>query len=119
MTTELTAALTDADVQRYHDQGFLVVDALTTEEEVVALQGVYDRLFDVDAPITGNDRIELAGDTGAPPVLPQILNPDHYAPELRETNAFRNAGEIARRLLGDDAVLDGDARDPQAGARRR
>ena len=107
MTSELTASLSDVDVQRFHDQGFLVVDVLTTAEEVVALQGVYDRLFEVEAPITDNDRIELAGDSGAPAVLPQILNPDHYAPELRETNAFRNAGEVARRLLGEEAFSTG------------
>ena len=95
--------VTDGDVQRFRDQGFLVLDALTTEAEVVALHDVYDRLFEPGAPITDGDRVELAGDTDAPPVLPQILNPDRYAPELRETTAYRNAGEIARRLLGDGA----------------
>ncbi len=107
MTTDVTTQLTDEEVQRYHEQGFLVVDAITTEEEVVALQGVYDRLFDPGANITDRDRIELAGDADAPPVLPQILNPDHYAPELLETTAYRNAGEIARSLLGDDVFPTG------------
>ena len=102
MTTHVTGGLTDADVQTYRDQGFLVLDELTTPDEVLALQDIYDRLFDPDAEIGERDRLELAGDEGAPPVLPQILNPDHYAPELRETQAYRNAGEIARRLLGDD-----------------
>jgi len=77
--------VSDDDVQRFHDQGFLVLNALTTEAEVVALHDVYDRLFDPGAPITADDRIGLAGDTDAPPVLPQILNPDRYAPQLRET----------------------------------
>jgi hypothetical protein len=101
--TDVTTGPTDEDVQRYHELGFLVVDALTTEHEVVALQGVYDRLFDPDGPVTADDRYELAGDQDARPVLPQILNPDRYAPELRETTAYRNAAELARRLLGDEA----------------
>ena len=113
MTTDLTARLSDEDVQRYHELGFLVVDELTTGDEVVALQDVYDRLFDPGAAISDEDRYELAGDVDAPPVLPQILNPDRYAPELRETTAYRNAGEVARRLLGRRRQADGHARDPQ------
>ena len=40
-------------------------------------------------------------------MLPQILNPDRYAPELRETAAFRNAELAARALLGPNAELMG------------
>ena len=102
MNVDLSSVLTDEDVRSYHERGFVVVDALTTADEVLALQEIYDRLFDPAADIGEGDRLELAGDEGAPPVLPQILNPDHYAPELRETQAYRVAGEVARRLLGDD-----------------
>ena len=118
MNVDLSSVLTDEDVRSYHERGFLVIDALTTGDEVLALQDIYDRLFDPAAEIGDRDRLELAGDEDAPPVLPQILNPDHYAPELRETQAYRVAGEVARRLLGDDVEADGDARDPQAAARR-
>ena len=93
MNVDLSSVLTDEDVRSYHERGFLVIDALTTGDEVLALQDIYDRLFDPAAEIGDRDRLELAGDEGAPPVLPQILNPDHYAPELRET---RPTGSPAR-----------------------
>ena len=102
VNVDLSRVLSDEDVRSYHERGFLVIDELTTGDEVLALQDIYDRLFDPAAEIGDRDRLELAGDEGAPPVLPQILNPDHYAPELRETQAYRDAGEVARRLLGDD-----------------
>lgn len=93
--------LTDAEVAQYADRGFLALDRLTSAAEVEALQPVYDRLFE-EAAIAEGDRIALSGDA-----LPQILNPDHYAPELRETEAFRTATLMARRLLGPEAVSTG------------
>ena len=86
---------------------------------MLALQDIYDRLFDPAAEIADSDRLELAGDDGAPPVLPQILNPDHYAPELA-----RDAGVPQRRRGRPPPArgrrdADGHARDPQAAARRR
>ena len=92
-TTETTGALevtlTQEQIDKFHDRGFLRLEAITTAEEVTRLQGVYDRLFEPGALISEKDRLELAGDADAPPALPQIVNPDHYAPELRETVALR------------------------------
>jgi ectoine hydroxylase-related dioxygenase (phytanoyl-CoA dioxygenase family) len=42
------------------------------------------------------------------PVLPQILNPSKYAPELVETIFRANAQAIARQLLGDTVNGGGD-----------
>ena len=39
--------------------------------------------------------------------LPQVLDAERYAPELGETDAFRNASDLARRLLGPDTVPTG------------
>jgi ectoine hydroxylase-related dioxygenase (phytanoyl-CoA dioxygenase family) len=66
------------------------------------LRGIYDRLFEQPAEVLGDDRLELAGDPDETPKLPQIVNPDRYAPELLETIARRNAEAIARQLLGPD-----------------
>ena len=96
-----TFPLTEADVADYAEHGFLAVERLTSAAEVESLQAVYDWLFS-DAPVAEGDRIALSGDR-----LPQILNPDHYAPELRETEAWHTAGEVAVRLLGPDAVPTG------------
>ncbi|MGH3317893.1 MAG: phytanoyl-CoA dioxygenase family protein [Nocardioidaceae bacterium] len=109
-TTDMDSVRTDEDavtlnaeqVQHYHEHGYLQIDALTSADEVEQLQGIYDRLFETGADVDDRDRIELAGDKDGPPALPQILNPDHYAPELLETVAYRNAQRVARSLLGDE-----------------
>jgi ectoine hydroxylase-related dioxygenase (phytanoyl-CoA dioxygenase family) len=98
-------SLSVEDVDEFNSQGFLVLRGLTSEADVVGLQAVYDRLFDPATSIREEDEVELAG--GGTGMLPQILNPDRYAPELRETAAFRNAELIARALLGLDAELMG------------
>ena len=40
--------------------------------------------------------------------LPQIVNPERYAPRLIQGLAYRNAGEIARQLLGPDCMPTGN-----------
>lgn len=102
-TTDLEVSLTSEQIDKFHERGFLRLEAITTPEEVVSLQAVYDRLFEPGAVVSDQDRLELAGDAEAP-VLPQIMNPDKYAPELRDTIAFRNASRVAKQLLGDGAV---------------
>jgi len=107
MTTRDAALLTDAQQEEFGRQGFLAVDRLTSAEEVVALHAVYDRLFEPGAGVADRDQLELAGDQGGTPLLPQVLNPDHYAPELRETGAYRNAHAVARLLLGPEVRATG------------
>jgi hypothetical protein len=96
-----TLALTEKQVRLFHNRGYLRLDRLTTSEEIEGLRGIYDRLFDA-TDIEDRDRYELAGDSNGKPMLPQIINPEHYAPDLLETLAYRNALAVARRLLGDD-----------------
>ena len=93
--------LTDAEVAHYAEQGFLALDRLTSAAEVESLQAVYDWRFE-GATVAEGDRIALSGDR-----LPQILNPDRYAPELRETAAWHTATPMAVQLLGPEAVPTG------------
>jgi hypothetical protein len=109
----------DDDVDRFHELGFLRLERLTSEAEVVALQQLYDRLFEPGTDISAGDRVELAGDRDGVATLPQILNPDRYAPELLATSAYRNAVRVAGRLLGDDVQYMGMhaiRKPPRAGA---
>jgi hypothetical protein len=107
VTTREVALLSDAQREDFDQRGFVAMEWLTSSEEVLALQAVYDQLFERDAGLDERDRLELAGDPGSAPLLPQILNPDHYAPELRNTMAYRNAGLVARHLLGPEARSTG------------
>jgi len=99
--TDVAFALDTAEVARFREEGFLVVDPLTAPEELVALRPAYDRLFEEGA-VAANHRIELSGTD-----LPQVLDAERYAPELGETAAFRHASDVARQLLGPDAVPTG------------
>jgi hypothetical protein len=41
----LTVTLTQEQIDFYHTNGFLALDAITTLEEVEWMRGIYDRLF--------------------------------------------------------------------------
>lgn len=99
--------LTDAQVACYERDGFLRIDALTDQAEVEALVGLYDELFARDRGFDAGDRIELNPDVAAAP-LPQIVNPERYAPRLVQGRAYRNARSIARQLLGPGCVPTGN-----------
>src|SRR5437588_439736 len=95
---------------RAHREGYLVLDAITTQEEVVRLRAVYDRLFAARAGREAGDQFDLAGTDaeGQPAALPQILGPSKYAPELKEGLFRVNALAIARQLLGPEVQPRGE-----------
>jgi hypothetical protein len=99
--------LTDAQVASFRRDGFLRIDALTDDAEVADLLVLYDELFHRDGGFAAGDRIELNADVARAP-LPQIVNPERYAPRLIQGQAYRNAGEIARQLLGSDCASTGN-----------
>ena len=103
----LPLRLTDAQVASFQHDGFLRVDALTDDAEVEVLLGLYDELFQRAGGFDAGDRIELNADVAREP-LPQIVNPERYAPRLIQGLAYRNAREIARQLLGSDCAPTGN-----------
>jgi Phytanoyl-CoA dioxygenase (PhyH) len=100
-------ALTDAQVASFRREGYLRVDALTDAAEIDVLLGLYDELFKRDGGFAAGDRIELNADVTRAP-LPQIVNPERYAPRLVQGPAYRNARGIARQLLGPECVPTGN-----------
>jgi ectoine hydroxylase-related dioxygenase (phytanoyl-CoA dioxygenase family) len=99
--------MTNAQAASFHRDGFLRIEALTDEAELTLLLGLYDGLFRREAGFDAGDRIDLAPEPGRKP-LPQIVNPERYAPRLVEGLAYRNAREIARQLLGPGCVPTGN-----------
>src|SRR5919201_1469779 len=97
-----TVVLTQDQIDFYHREGYLALDAITTPEEVAWLRAIYDRLFAAQAGRDVGDQFDLAGldAEGQPATLPQILNPSRYAPELAAGLYRVNALAIARQLLG-------------------
>lgn len=99
--------MTDAQVQSFRRDGFLRLEALADATEVETLLGLYDELFQRHGGFEEGDRIELNADVDRAP-LPQIVNPERYAPRLIEGSAYRNAHEVARQLLGPECRPTGN-----------
>jgi ectoine hydroxylase-related dioxygenase (phytanoyl-CoA dioxygenase family) len=105
-----TIALTRDQIDFYHREGYLALEAITTQEEVAWLRTIYDRLFAERAGRAAGDQFDLAGadaddDEAA---LPQILGPSKYAPELLHGLFRANAFAIAKQLLGPEAQPQGE-----------
>jgi hypothetical protein len=108
--TNATLTLPPDQVDFFHREGYLVLPAVTTADEVAGLCEIYDRLFATEVGRAEGDRLDLSGtdEDGQKAVLPQILNPSKYAPELAHTVYRANAASIAKQLLGPTAEYRGD-----------
>lgn len=105
-----TVILTSEQIEFYHREGYLVLDSITTPEEVAWLREIYDRLFATRAGREEGNQFDLAGtdEEGKEAALPQILNPAKYAPELKNGLYRVNALAIAKQLLGPEANYQGE-----------
>lgn len=103
--TKAVFSLSPEQIAFFHENGYLAIDAITTQEEVEFIRAIYDRLFDTRAGREEGNQFDLAGtdEEGKVAALPQILNPVKYAPELRDTLVHANALSMARQLLGEEA----------------
>mgnify|MGYP000973059593 CR=1 FL=1 len=105
-----TVTLTPEQVSFFHENGFLALDPITTEEELVWMRAAYDRIFAERAGRDEGNQFDLGGtdEEGVEARLPQILSPTKYAPELKEGLFRVNALAIARELLGPEVQPRGD-----------
>jgi hypothetical protein len=99
-----TIQISPEQIEFFHTNGFLAIDAITTPQEIEMLREVYDRLFQIRAGRNEGDQFDLGGsdEEGQTAVLPQILGPSKYAPELLNTQHRVNALAISKQLLGDN-----------------
>jgi ectoine hydroxylase-related dioxygenase (phytanoyl-CoA dioxygenase family) len=99
--TEPTVKLSAEQIEFFHTEGYLKLDAITTPEEVAHLRQIYDRLFAERWNRSGTD-YDLAApkEDGKQPLLPQIGDPKGLAPELEFTQFRANALAVARQLFG-------------------
>src|SRR3569833_382063 len=106
---EFDAGISDAKVDEFWERGFTLVERITTDEEVAWLREVYDMLF------SGNMKL-LPGalvtdvmtrmDSQRGDRIGQILRPEYFIPQLKQTQFYKNSEAIAKRILGRDAHLD-------------
>jgi ectoine hydroxylase-related dioxygenase (phytanoyl-CoA dioxygenase family) len=92
-------------VRFFHDQGYLRLNALATPAEVSEIRHVLEGLFEGRVGENEGAYADLiaGADQVAEMSSPQILNPVNYAPSLRKTQCFKNALQVAKQLLGEDA----------------
>jgi ectoine hydroxylase-related dioxygenase (phytanoyl-CoA dioxygenase family) len=102
--------VSSADVQRFRDQGFLVLDDMCTGAPLLQLRAVLMGLFERRAGYDEGNQFDMLGTdrAGHDSLQPQLLKPSLYAPELLHTPYFRRVQAIARQLLGADAQFNFD-----------
>ena len=98
--------LSDEQVIFFHREGYLALPRITSDADVSALRRSYDRIFAERAGRDVGDQFDLAGADreGEAAALPQILNPAKYAPEMNASLLVRNCTQVARQLLGPEAI---------------
>lgn len=101
-----TMELTAEQIKHFHEEGYLAVDAVTTQEEAAFVREVYDRLFRERVGWEDGNQFDLAGTDaeGQQVTLPQVLAPARYAPELNETQLLANVTRMMKQLLGEQAT---------------
>lgn len=94
--------LTPEQMTGFHKKGFVTIPQISPPEEVALLRGIFDRLFCDKAGRKEGAQFDMVthDQDDAMPLLPAIINPVHYAPELRDIQFRANALAIARQLLG-------------------
>jgi ectoine hydroxylase-related dioxygenase (phytanoyl-CoA dioxygenase family) len=105
-----TLSLSQEQIDFFHREGYLTIPAITTAEEVASLCDIYDQLFASKAGREEGNHLDLSStdEDDQTPVLPQILNPAKYAPELVNTRFRANALAIATQLLGPETRAQGE-----------
>ncbi len=87
------------DASVFARDGFQSVDRITSDEEVVRLREVYDRVLAEPSSfrLLYEDR---AAPAATRPRIDQVFAPELLAPELLETTYLANAQVLAARVLG-------------------
>lgn len=94
------AALTDEARAEYVERGFTKIDRITSDEEVGWLREVYDALFEGEAGAYVLRDVMTRIDEQRGDRVGQIIRPETYLPELKETQFWKNSRRLARELLG-------------------
>jgi len=103
--------VTDEERERFHHDGYVHLQGLLTEEEVAAIEVVYDQFLRREIEVAGKDFCDMAGDYGREPEDYSIVNvmlPRRYYPGWVDNIFERRAASVTRQLHGDNMVIDYD-----------
>jgi len=107
--TSFDAALSTHAVEEFRENGFTRIDRITTDEEVEWLRDVYDLLFSGKFELLPGALVKdvmTRMDNQRGDRIGQVLRPEFFIPELKETQFYKNSEAIAKQILGHDAHLD-------------
>jgi hypothetical protein len=111
ITTEvrMTQILDSETFLAFRRRGFVVINELIPNDEVLFIKDTLLRLHDTNAGYAEGAQFDaIAGGGGGGPRFPQILGPSNYAPGLTKTRYHQLGLQIARQMLGDKARFDSD-----------
>jgi len=100
-----------ADRASYHAQGYIRLLNVLTEEEVAAIEQVYDRFANGEIPGMGRDLCDMSGtynDEFKNFALINAMLPRRYLPSLQGNIYEHLSQSIARQFYGDDMGYDYD-----------
>jgi hypothetical protein len=97
----MAAILQDDLSGRFEHNGYAVLEALTTADDIARVRALLDPLFDKFDSL-GERAFDLAGPltAGGAPKSPEVNEAAVIEPRLRETLTYRRCRDVARRLLG-------------------
>jgi ectoine hydroxylase-related dioxygenase (phytanoyl-CoA dioxygenase family) len=98
--------LSDGQISEFWECGYVAVPAITSQDEVILMRRVFERLFAERAGREEGAQFDMVthDEDDEPARLPAIISPVNFAPELRHTRYRANARAIARQLLGSTAT---------------
>ncbi len=101
---EPTIAISRGQIAFFRENGYLAIERITTDEEIETIRAAYDEIFKNRAGREEGNQFDLGGtnEEGKEAVLPQILEPMKYHPDLRNTLFEANAAAISQQLFGKD-----------------
>src|SRR5438128_9044386 len=89
--------IADAQIAEFRERGFIRIDRITSDDELVWLGAVYDRLFEERVQTVPGGYFDLTRpyDSAGEDHQPQIIMPEARYRELRKTAFYRNGRVIA------------------------
>ena len=103
--------VSDEDVRRFEQDGFVHLEGLLTEDEVAEIEQVYDRFLRREIEVPGKDYCDMAGDYGRDPADFSIINvvvPRRYYPAWQGNVLEQRGAQVAEQLCGRGMELDYD-----------
>jgi ectoine hydroxylase-related dioxygenase (phytanoyl-CoA dioxygenase family) len=90
------------EVAFFRENGFLVVERITTDEEIAWMRRIFEHIFSPERAGRRDAPVDRSGtrDPSEPSKLSQAFFPERRFPELLRTTHWRNAKRYASALLG-------------------